>query len=87
MLLVRWFAFLTADCFEDEGACNHRVVARSLCGGLPSSCFRPAYMTRGAWPPCNRAGSSVHIEGDFTRDASRRKGETSPLKRGRPLGL
>jgi hypothetical protein len=37
-------------------------------------------MTRGAWPPCHRAGSSVHSEGDFTRDASGRKGETSLLK-------
>jgi hypothetical protein len=86
MLLVRRFAFLTASYPEDEGAYNYGAVARSLCGGLPSSCFRPAYMTRGAWPPCHRAGSLVRTEGDFTCDASRRKGETSPLKRGRPLG-
>jgi hypothetical protein len=79
---ARRFAFLTAGCSEDEGAYNHGAVARSLCGGLPSSCFRLSYMTRGAWPPCYRAGSLVHTEGDFTRDASRRKGETSPLKRG-----
>jgi hypothetical protein len=86
MLLVRWFTFLTAGFGEDEGALNCGAVACSLCGGSPSSCFRPAYMTRGAYPPCHRAGSSVHTEGDFTRDALRRKGETSTLKRGRPLG-
>jgi hypothetical protein len=86
MFLVRRFVFPIAGCSANEGAYNHRAVARSLCGGLPSSCFRPAYMTRGAWPPCHSAGSSVHTEGDFTRDASGRKGETSLLKRGQPLG-
>jgi hypothetical protein len=54
---VRLFVFPTAGCSENEGTYNHGPVARSLCGGLPSSCFGPAYMTRGACPPCHRAGS------------------------------
>jgi hypothetical protein len=36
-LLVRQFAFLTIGRGEDEGAHYHGAVARSLCGGSPSS--------------------------------------------------
>jgi hypothetical protein len=32
-------------------------------------------MTRGAWPPCHRAGSLEHTDGDFARDAPGRKRE------------
>jgi hypothetical protein len=73
-------------CSENEGAFNHGAVEHSLCGGLPSSCFGSAYMMRGAWPPCHRAGSSVHTEGDFARDAPGRKRKNLPLKRDRSLG-
>jgi hypothetical protein len=61
MLLVRRFTFLTAGCSENEGAHNRGAVARSLCGGLSSSCFESVCMTCGAWPPCHRVGTLVHV--------------------------
>jgi hypothetical protein len=72
--LARWFAFLTAGCPKDEGAHNHRVVARSF--------FGLVYMTCGAWPPCHKVGSLVHTGGDFTRDASRARVGGSAFKKG-----
>jgi hypothetical protein len=62
MPLVLRFAFLTAGCPENEGAHNHRAVARSFLGLV--------FMTCGAWPPCHKVRSLVHAGGDFTRDAS-----------------
>jgi hypothetical protein len=84
MLLMRWFAFLTAGCGEDERAYNRGTVARSLCDHSPSSRFGPACMTCGAWPPCHRMGTLVHIGGDLTRDASGCERGNLPLKRGSP---
>jgi hypothetical protein len=81
MLLVRRFAFLTAGFSENEGAHNCGAVARSLCGGSPSSCFGSVCMTCGAWPPCHRAVTLVHVEGNFVRDASGREWGDLPLKR------
>jgi hypothetical protein len=83
MLLVRRFVFLTAGCPENEGVHNRGAVARSLCGGSASSCFGSVCMTCGAWPPCHRVGTLVHIGGDFARDASGREWGNLPLKRGR----
>jgi hypothetical protein len=82
MLLVQRFAFLTAGCGEDEEAHNRGAVARYLCGGSPSSRFRPACMTCGAWPPCHKMGTLVRIGGDFARDASGREWGNLPLKKG-----
>jgi hypothetical protein len=62
MPLVLRFAFLTAGCPKNEGAHNHRAVARSFLGLV--------FMTCGAWPPCHKVRSLVHTGGDFTRDAS-----------------
>jgi hypothetical protein len=86
MLLVRRFAFLTAGCFENEGAHNRRAVARSLCGGSPSPCFGSVCTTCGAWPSCHRVGTLVHVGGDFARDALGREWGNLPLKRGRSPG-
>jgi hypothetical protein len=61
MLLVRRFAFMTASCSENEEAHNRGAVARSSCGGLPSSCFGSVCMTCGAWPPCHRVETLVHV--------------------------
>jgi hypothetical protein len=81
MLLVRRFVFLTAGCPGNEGAHNRGAVARSLCGGSPSSCLRSVCMTCGAWPPCHRVGTLVHVGGGFARDASGREWK-SAFKRG-----
>jgi hypothetical protein len=86
MLLVRRFAFLTAGSSENEGAHNCGAVARSLCGVLPSSCFRSVCMTCGAGPPCHRAVTLVHVGGNFARDASGREWGDLPLKRDRSPG-
>jgi hypothetical protein len=86
MLLVRRFAFLTAGCHENEVAHNHGAVAHSLGGGSTSSFFGPVCMTCGAWPPCLRVGTLVHVGGDFARDASGREWGDLPLKRDRSPG-
>jgi hypothetical protein len=78
MPLAWRFALLTAGCPKDEGARNRRAVARSF--------FGLAYMTCGAWPLCHKVGSSVHVGGDFTRDASGARVGDLPLKRGRSPG-
>jgi hypothetical protein len=62
MLLVRRFAFQTAGCPENEGAHNCGAVSRSLFGSVCVTC--------GAWPPCHKVGTLVHVGGDFARDAS-----------------
>jgi hypothetical protein len=74
MPLARRFAFLTAGCPKNEGAHNRRAVARSFLGLV--------YMTCGAWPPCHRVGSLVHVGGDFTRDASGAQVGGSAFKKG-----
>jgi hypothetical protein len=45
---VRRFTFLAAGCPENEGAHNCGAVARSLCGGSPSSRFGSVNLTHGA---------------------------------------
>jgi hypothetical protein len=75
MLLVQQFAFLTAGCSENEGVHNRGAVVRSLCGGSPSSFFGSVSMTCGAWPPCHRVGTLVHVGGDLARDALGASGE------------
>jgi hypothetical protein len=62
MPLVRRFAFLTAGCPENEGVHYRGVVARSFFGSVCMTC--------GAWPPCHKVGTLVHVGGDFARDAS-----------------
>jgi hypothetical protein len=73
MPLARRFAFLTVGCPENEGARNRRAVACSFLGLV--------YMTCGAWPPCHKVGSLVHVRGDFTRDASRARVGGSAFKK------
>jgi hypothetical protein len=75
MPLVWRFTFLTVGCGEDEGEHNHGAVARSLCGGSPSSRFGPACMTCEARPPCHKMGTLVRIGGGLARDASGASGE------------
>jgi hypothetical protein len=79
--LVRRFAFLTAGCGEDEGACYRGAVACSLCDDSPSSRFGPACMTCEAWPPCHRMGTLVRIGGDLARDASGHEWGNLPFKK------
>jgi hypothetical protein len=74
MPLARWFAFLTAGCPENEGACNRRAVAHSFLGLVCMIC--------GAWPLCHKVGSLVHAGGDFTRDASGARVGGSAFKKG-----
>jgi hypothetical protein len=74
MLLVRRFAFLTAGCPEIEGAHNCGAVARFFFGSVCMTC--------GAWPPCHKVGTLVHVGGDFARDASGGEWGDLPLKRG-----
>jgi hypothetical protein len=77
MPLVRRFAFLTAGCPENGGVHNRGVVACS---------FMSVCMTCGAWPPCHKVGTLVHVGGDFAHDASGREWGDLPLKRGRSPG-
>jgi hypothetical protein len=86
MPLVRRFAFPTAGCFESEGAHNPGAVAIPLCGGLPSSLFGAASMTRGAWPLCHRADLLVHTGRLCPWRSGAQEGGHLPLKRGRPFG-
>jgi hypothetical protein len=74
MPLVRRFAFLTAGCPKNGGVHNHGVVARSFFGSV--------YMTCGAWPPCHKVGTLVHVRGDFARDASGARVGRSAFKKG-----
>jgi hypothetical protein len=83
---VRWFTFLTTGCTENEGAHNCGAVARSLCGGSPSSCFGSVSLTRGAWPPCHRVGTLEYVGGDFARDASGCEWGDLPIKKDRSPG-
>jgi hypothetical protein len=73
MPLARRFAFLTADCPENEGARNRGAVARSFFGSVCTTC--------GAWPPCHKVGTLVHVGGDFARDASRARVGRSTFKK------
>jgi hypothetical protein len=77
---------MTTGCPENEEAHNRGAVARSLCGGSPSSFFESVCMTCGAWPPCHTVGTLVHVGGDFARDASGREWGDLPLKRDRSPG-
>jgi hypothetical protein len=74
MPLVRRFAFLTVGCPENGEAHNCGAVARSL--------FGLVCMTCGAWPPCHKVGTLVHVGGDFTRDASGARVGRSAFKKG-----
>jgi hypothetical protein len=74
MPLVRRFAFLTAGCLENGGAHIRGVVARSF--------FGPVCMTCGAWPPCHKVGTLVHVGGDFACDASGARVGRSAFKKG-----
>jgi hypothetical protein len=74
MPLARRFAFPTAGCPENEGACNRWAVARSFLGLVCMTC--------GAWPPCHKVGSLVHAGGDFTRDASGARVGVSAFRKG-----
>jgi hypothetical protein len=55
MPLARQFAFLTASCPGNGGACNRRAVTRSS--------FGLVFMTCGAWPLCHKVRSLVHVGG------------------------
>jgi hypothetical protein len=74
MLLVRRFAFQTAGCPENEGAHNCGAVARSFFGSVCVTC--------GAWPPCHKVGTLMHVGGDFARDASGARVGRSAFKKG-----
>jgi hypothetical protein len=74
MPVARRFAFLTVGYPENEGARNRRAVARSFLGLVCMTC--------GAWPPCHKVGSLVHVGGDFTRDASGARVGGSAFKKG-----
>jgi hypothetical protein len=74
MPLVRWFAFLTAGCPENGGEHNSGVVVRSFFGSVCMTC--------GAWPPCHKVGTLVHVGGDFARDASGARVGRSAFKKG-----
>jgi hypothetical protein len=74
MPLVRRFAFLTVGCPENGGAHNRAAVARSF--------FRSVCMTCGAWPPCHKVRTLVHVRGDFARDASGARVGRSAFKKG-----
>jgi hypothetical protein len=74
MLLERRFALQTAGCPKNEGAHNCGAVARSFFGSVCMTC--------GAWPPCHKVGTLVHIEGDFARDASGARVGRSAFKKG-----
>jgi hypothetical protein len=71
---VRRFAFLTAGCPKNEGARNRGAVARSFFGSVCMTC--------GAWPPCHKVGTLVHVRGDFARDASEARVGRSTFKKG-----
>jgi hypothetical protein len=74
MPLVRRFAFLTTGCQENGGAHN--------CGAVARSSFGSVCMTCGAWPPCHKLGTLVHVGGDSARDASRTRVGRSTFKNG-----
>jgi hypothetical protein len=74
MPLVRRSAFLTAGCLENGGGHNRGVVIRSFFGSVCMTC--------GAWPPCHKVGTLVHVGGDFARDASGARVGISAFKKG-----
>jgi hypothetical protein len=74
MPLVRRFAFLTVGCPEDGGVHNCGAVARSFFGSVCVTC--------GAWPPCHKVGTLVHVGEDFARDASGARVGRSAFKKG-----
>jgi hypothetical protein len=53
MPLALWFAFLTASSPKNEGVRDCGAVARFFFGSV--------YMTCGAWPPCHKVGTLVHV--------------------------
>jgi hypothetical protein len=56
-------------------------------GQLHAPSFGLVHTTCGAWPPCHKVGSLVHVGGDSTYDASgARGGGDLLLKRGRSPG-
>jgi hypothetical protein len=55
MPLVRRSAFLTAGCPENGEDHNRGVVVRSFFGSVCMTC--------GAWPPCHKVGTLVHVGG------------------------
>jgi hypothetical protein len=67
-------AFLTADCPEYGGAHNCGAVARSFFGSVCMTC--------GAWPPCHKVGTLVHVGGDIARDASGARVGRTAFKKG-----
>jgi hypothetical protein len=78
MLLAWRFAFLTAGYPENEGARNHRAVARSFLGLVCMTC--------GAWPPYHKVGSLVHAGGTSPVTLQGREWGDLPLKRGQSPG-
>jgi hypothetical protein len=74
MPLAWRFAFLSASCPENGGAHNCGAVARSFFGSVCMTC--------GAWPPCHKVGTLVHVGGDFARDASGVRVGRSAFKKG-----
>jgi hypothetical protein len=78
---VQRFVFLTAGCFESEGAHNPGAVARPLCGGcLLRSLGQP--IRRVGPGPCVIGQNLWCTPGDFARGAPGRKRGTSPFKMG-----
>jgi hypothetical protein len=74
MPLAWRFAFLTVGCPKNEGAYYRVVVARSFFGSVCMTC--------GAWPPCHKVGTLVHVGGDFARDAWGSRVGRSAFKKG-----
>jgi hypothetical protein len=74
MPLVQRFAFLTAGCSENGGAHNCGVVAHPFFGSVCMTC--------GAWPPCHKLGTLVHVGGDSARNAPGTRVGRSAFKKG-----
>jgi hypothetical protein len=75
MPLVQRFAFLTASCPKNGGEHNRGVVVRSFFGSVCMTC--------GAWPPCHKVGTLVHVGGTSPMMLRGREWGDLPLKRGR----
>jgi hypothetical protein len=76
MPLARQFAFPTAGCPGNGGARNREAVVRSS--------FGLVFMTCGAWPPCRKVRSLVHVGGETSLVTLQgREWGDLPLKRGR----
>jgi hypothetical protein len=74
MPLALWFAFLTASSPKNEGARDCEAVARFFFGSV--------YMTCGAWPPCHKVGTLVHVGETLPVTLRGREWGDLPLKRG-----